>query len=85
MMVSCGKLPAGESLRTAFIGQIELSGTASTDPLAPEALAGSGSLELTAFDPMDASPIKPAHDHLHASLEQQRRPRVFPPAGVINS
>ncbi|MDI1340795.1 DUF2726 domain-containing protein [Polaromonas sp.] len=85
VMVSCGKLPTGESLRAAFIGQIELSGTDTNDPLALEALAGSGALELTAADPMDAAPIKPAHEHLHASLEQQRRPRVFPPAGVINS
>lgn len=35
VMVSCDKLPAGESLRSAFIGQIDLSGTDTTDPLDP--------------------------------------------------
>lgn len=85
VMVSCGKQPAGESLRTAFIGQIELSGIDTTDPLALESVAGSGSLELTAVDPLDSSPIDKARNHLQSSLEQQRRTRAFPLGGAINS
>jgi hypothetical protein len=85
VMVSCGKLPAGESLRTAFIGQIELSGADTTDPLGQESGAGSGALALAAVDPLDASPIDKARSHLKSSLEMQRQERVFPLGGAINS
>lgn len=85
VMVSCGKLPAGESLRTAFIGQIELSGMDTSDPLALESGVGSGALALTAVDSLDSSPIDKARNHLKSSLEQQRRTRAFPLGGAISS
>ena len=85
VMVSCGKLPAGESLRRAFIGRIELSGADTTDALEQESLAGSGSLALTAVNPLDASPVDEARNHPKSSLEQQRKARAFPLGGAINS
>lgn len=84
VMVSCGKLPAGESLRAAFIGQIELSGADTADSLALAlgAGAGNGQLELTAVDPLEPLPIDKARGRLTSSLEQKRQARAFTLGGA---
>lgn len=82
VMVSPGRLPAADSLRAAFIGEIELSGPDPTGPGAPESLAESAGLELTAVDPQAPSAVDRARNDLQSNLEQRRRQRPVPPGGI---
>lgn len=82
VMAGPGRWPAADSLRTAFIGEIELSGPELTGPGAPESLAASAELELTAVDSLAPSAVDRARSDLQSSLEHGRRQRPVPPGGM---
>jgi hypothetical protein len=82
VMLNTGELPAPQSLRDAFIGDIELSGPDMTAPGAPESLADCGGLELTAGDPQPPSPGDRARSDLQSGLQHRRRQRDVPPGGM---
>ncbi|MES2382914.1 MAG: hypothetical protein V4593_00085 [Pseudomonadota bacterium] len=82
VMAGPGRWPAADSLRTAFIGEIELSGPELTGLGAPESLAASAELELTAADSLAPAAVDRARSDLQSSLEHRRRQRPVPPGGM---
>lgn len=82
VMAGPGRWPAADSLRTAFIGEIELSGPEVTGPGTPESLAASAELELTAVDSLAPSAVDRARSGLQSSLDHRRSQRPVPPGGM---
>ncbi len=82
VMAGPGRWPAADSLRSAFIGEIELSGPDPTGPGSPESLAGDAGLELTAMDSLTPSAVDRARSDLQTSVDQRRRQRPIPPGGM---
>jgi hypothetical protein len=82
VMASPGRLPTAESLRAAFIGEIELSGPDMTGPGILDPVADSAGPELTAGEPQPASPVDSARSNLQSSLEHGRQQRGIPPSGM---